>query len=70
MMVPKLVCGCENLALLKENERIEIADVQCWRAIAGYTLYDNKTNKITELQVQGSQNLLRVNDTCIPVPCV
>jgi hypothetical protein len=47
MVVPKHLCRCENLALLKENERIEIADEQCWRAIAGYTLYDHRTNKIT-----------------------
>jgi len=47
MVVPKLLCRCENLALLKENERTETADVQYWREIAGYTLYDHKTNKIT-----------------------
>jgi len=47
MVVPKLLFRCENLTLLKENERTEIADLQCWRAIAGYTLYDHETNKIT-----------------------
>jgi hypothetical protein len=72
MVVSKLLCRCENSTLLKENERHEIADVQCWWAIAGYTLYDHKTKKKnhSELQVQGGQNLLRTNDTCIPKPCV
>jgi hypothetical protein len=41
-----LLHGCENFTLIKQHEeKVETMEMKCLRSVAGYTLYDHKTNE-------------------------
>ena len=56
MVLPTFLYGSENWALTaSQRRRIEAAEMKLLRPLAGYTLYDHKTNDFIrrELQITG-----------------
>jgi hypothetical protein len=81
MAVPTLLHGCENWVLFKQHDRrTEKAEMKLLRPVAGYTVYDYKTNEETRKELntynlneiivdykhKRMQRLSRMNDTRIP----
>ena len=57
LVLPTFLCGSENWTLLTalQRRRIETAEMKLLRPLAGYTLYDHKTNDYIrrELRITG-----------------
>jgi hypothetical protein len=56
LVLPTFLCGSENLTLTAlQRRRIEAAEMKLLRPLAGYTLYDYKTNdyKRHKLRITG-----------------
>ena len=79
MALPMLLYGCENWTSLKWHDRTEIVEMNVFRSLAGYTLYEQKTNEVIreELNIYNwneiignykckwTHHLLRMNNTHI-----
>jgi len=56
LVLPTFLCGSENWTLTAlQSRRIEVAEMKLLRPLAGYTLYDQKTNDyiLRELRITG-----------------
>ena len=59
LVLPTFLCGSENWTLtVLQRRRIEVAEMKLLRPLAGYTLYDHKTNDYIhrELRITGILN--------------
>ena len=62
LILPTLLYGSENWTLtVLQRRRIEAAEMKLLRLLAGYTLYDHKTNDYIrcELQITGILDKIR-----------
>ena len=53
LVLPTFLYGSENLSLTSlQRRRIEVAEMKLLRPLAGYTIYDHKTNDYIRREVR------------------
>jgi len=60
LVLPTFLYGSENWTLL-QRRRIEVAEMKLLRPLAGYTLYDHKTNDYMHCELQTTSILGKIN---------
>ena len=62
LVLPAFLYGSENWTLIAlQRRRIEAAEMKLLRPLAGYTLYDHKTNDYMHCELQTTSILGKIN---------